>query len=605
MNKILKQSLLALLFTFTLSSCLFVNEELGSEFLTGTIEGETVVHLGNADRIDFRHEVTEEGLATALGKMNQTGLLGQLLPGQYALRGGKQGDMPGPHAYQYQFNLQIDNYAGYLCLPQDFGGRMKSTYYDSEDFNGGAMGSFMEMQNFIVPVLNHPEIDSIPEIKAMALLIYNISAQEVADIYGAFPYVDYKANKQDPPYEYNSLELIYGTIVNNIDTIVACFDHFETKPVWYKSQINNIVARNDVLSPHADSRIAGWKRFANSLKLRLATNMVKVEPTLAQKWAEEAVASGVIETPEQQFKISPMEIGFSHPLNEISNSWHDTRLNASLEVILKAYEHPILPFLFTKNSHPIIDEKDESKVCDTDSLYVGLRSGIRMLSGQSYDVNFRSAYSRLSSAILNMSLFVMKLSEVDFMRAEGALHGWNMGGTAEYFYTKGIENAYAGSDLNYLDEMTWDFILFSDDVYEPFLTEYLNIEKAKEIEYIDPANSKHNAKGLVEVGVKWNNSDSNEEKLEKIITQKYIAGFPNSFTAWTDLRRTGYPRIFPVINDDGDGSIAFKDIIRRIPFSGKDQESTRIDIETTGIEALGGDDKQGTRLWWDLDITNF
>lgn len=63
-------------------------------------------------------------------------------------------------------------------MPQDFGGRMQSTYYNSQDFNGGAMGSFMEMKNFIVPNVNHPQIDSIPEIKAISLLIYDISAQE-------------------------------------------------------------------------------------------------------------------------------------------------------------------------------------------------------------------------------------------------------------------------------------------------------------------------------------------------------------------------------------------------------------------------------------------
>ena len=66
--------------------------------------------------------------------------------------------------------------------------------------------------------------------------------------------------------------------------------------------------------------------------------------------------------------------------------------------------------------------------------------------------------------------------------------------------------------------------------------------------------------------MKWNDSDDNETKLEKIITQKYIAIFPYSYEAWTDIRRTGYPKIFPVLNPNlGDGSLSDGDLIRRLP----------------------------------------
>jgi hypothetical protein len=32
----------------------------------------------------------------------------------------------------------------------------------------------------------------------------------------------------------------------------------------------------------------------------------------------------------------------------------------------------------------------------------------------------------------------------------------------------------------------------------------------------------------------------------KIITQKWIAGFPEGQEAWSDYRRTGYPKLLPV-----------------------------------------------------------
>ncbi len=605
MKKIFLYSVIALFTSSIFTSCLFRDEEIGSELLTGTIEGETVVHLGAADKINYQREITQAGLESAMLTMNKTQLLGQILPAQYSLRGGKNGDMPGPHAYQFQFSLETDNYAGYLCLPQDFNGRMRSTYYNSQDFNGGVLGSFTNVQNFIVPVLNHPQIDSIPEIKAISLLIYNFASQEVADTYGSFPYVDYKANKQDPPYVYNSLDTIYGTIVNNIDTIVACLKHFESRPTWYKAQVESVLNQYDIISPRTGSKIDSWILFANSLKLRMAMNVVKVEPELAQKWAEDAVKAGVIETSEQQFKLDPMEIGFTHPLIEISYSWSDTRLNASFENILKSLNHPVLEFLFTKNSNPIINKENPAIIYKAETGIVGLRSGIRMLPGQAYDVNFRSAYSQPSKAVQEMPLFVMKLSEVQFLRAEGALRGWAMGGSAESFYTSGIADAYASCNLKLLDEETWEAVYFEESIYKPQLSTYMALDKAKEVDYEDPYSKDYSAKGLVKIGVKWNNGDNNDTKLEKIITQKYIAGYPNSFSAWADLRRTGYPRIFPVVYDDGDGSIPKGDIIRRIPFSGTDQESTRNDIANTGLKALGGPDKQGTRIWWDIDEPNF
>lgn len=105
--------------------------------------------------------------------------------------------------------------------------------------------------------------------------------------------------------------------------------------------------------------------------------------------------------------------------------------------------------------------------------------------------------------------------------------------------------------------------------------------------------------------MKWNESDSREVKLEKIITQKYIALFPLSTEAWTELRRTGYPKLFNVLNaDDGDGSLQYGDIIRRIPWNASDPIS-KGNIEATGINALGGEDVQATRLWWDLNTPNF
>ena len=56
--------------------------------------------------------------------------------------------------------------------------------------------------------------------------------------------------------------------------------------------------------------------------------------------------------------------------------------------------------------------------------------------------------------------------------------------------------------------------------------------------------------------------------------------------------------------DEGDGTLRYGDIIRRCVFPDTDDSSVA-DIIETGIDALGGEDYQATRVWWDVDAPNF
>lgn len=569
---------------FSLQSCMDFDEP-GAELTDGQQQDDDVVYRGEVDRIDYRKEITEEGFAEAENIIGAR--MGQLVTAQYCMRGGKDGNPPGSHAYQYQFTMAVDNYAGYATLPQNFDGRIRSTYYINTQFNSGPDGAYLTAKNQLVPLMNHPQIDSIPEIKALALLLYNYASQELVDLYGAFPYINYKENQEDHPFTYNSMPEIYNTIVDNIDTITTCFNHYTERPEWYKRRVSAIMNRRDKIT--IDKSFDTWTRFANSLKLRMAMHIVKVDPEKAQKWAEEAIAGGVIEDRLQEVRLDPMYEGFSHPLTEISQTWNDTRLNASFESLLMSLKHPYADYLFLKNEHPIVNNNDPTKVLPANSRLVGLRAGILMNPGQDIRSNPRVAYSRLiaDETLVLAPVYFMKLSEVDFLRAEGALRGWQMGGSAQMFYNRGIDNAaIENRDM--------------PSVYEDNLAEYKAVDSPINYVYEDPMDEANNLPSITKIGVRWNEGDDRETKLEKIITQKYIAGFPYSFEAWTDLRRTGYPKIFPVLNaSDGDGSLMPGDLIRRMPFPG-DTDSAIQDINDTGLDALGGSDKQGTRVWWDV-----
>ena len=442
------------------------------------------------------------------------------------------------------------------------------------------------------------EIDNIPEIKAIVLLYYCLIAQEHADLSGPFTYFEDRLNVENPT-QYNELETIYHDIVKSLDNIVACLKYYEyNRPDWYKTEIQNILSGFDFTRSWETYYYSmnPYIKLANSLKLRMAMHIVKVEPETAKKWAEEAVASGVIENTGEQMGCFQMSYAFGHPLSDIANGWGDLRLSASLECLLMSLNHPYTKTLFRPNNNVIVNRNDNS-ILETNTRICGIRSGVLVPEGQVYYVNQYQAYSTFDTEIIREApLYFIKWSEVDFLRAEGALRGWDMGGTAQELYERGIRNA----DL--VEPWVADFF---PEMYANYVEDYILQTEAIPYTNIDPIGDGEPWESVTKIGVAWNDGDDNEIKLEKIITQKYLALFPLSTEAWTELRRTGYPKLFPVLNtDDGDGSIKQGDMIRRIPWVPTDPETKEI-VNNSGIPALGGSDLQATRLWWDVDAPNF
>ena len=555
------------------------------------------VYHGTAEILNYDVNITEAGFDKALNNL-QT-YLRQAKGGQYALRGGKEGNYPGEHAYQRQYSLGPDNYAQYTTVPHyDFMyGTLQSTYDISAEFNPGPNSMYLMVKNAIVPMLNHPDIDSIPEMKAIYLLMFDYASQEIIDIHGATPYFKFLSNWQEAPFTYDGVEAVYRAIIKHIHDIDRCLLHYEARPDWYKAKLQALMYENLEISKDkytGQTGVKSWIRLANSLKLRIAIHCAKKIPDEAKTWAEEAIAGGVIESEDQEFALLESQLGFSHPLNMIWITWGDARLSASFESLLMSLQHPYVTGdmpLFKNNSSRMINAKT-GEVLEPDTRIVGLREGIHPGMGQSAASNPMLGCSVFEKDdMFDAPLYIMKMSEVDFLRAEGALRGWNMGGTAQFFYERGIRQGYI-YDRNYVEAI---------DNYTNMMSEYLERTAPIAYTYHDPLGNVEDEPSTTKIGVKWDESDSPEIKLEKIITQKYIASFPYPNEAWVDLRRTGYPKLFPVLNaDEGDGSLKFGDILRRAPFPNTDDASVS-DIQATGLKALGGPDLQATRLWWDVE----
>ncbi len=257
------------------------------------------------------------------------------------------------------------------------------------------------------------------------------------------------------------------------------------------------------------------------------------------------------------------------------------RLSASLENILKHFNHPALNIWFEGFQYPIT-EKNSGIVADK-SIY-GVRNGIAMINTTNTK-DYYGPFGIMSEACKQMSQPFLKVTEVLMLQAEGALRGWNMGGTAQQFYErairKGFQELSAFGDAGSVDD-------------------YLAQDNLPAVDYVDPYNWDNNIEGRVTVGVKWNDSDDKETKLEKIITQKYIVCFPLSAEAWTTFRRTSYPRLFPVKLNPMSATVDWELQLRRIPL----KETTNNALEMSSLAAaLGGPQNGGTRVFWDNSDT--
>lgn len=602
---------------FGMQSCLDYDTP-GDEFNANQTVVPPVISSGKADVIDYEKVISDEGVAEAIMALDDNIRTAQT--GVYGIRGGKDGGAPVAHAYQFCYSLGPDNYVQYFCVPHyDFpysNFTLRSTYDMCKGSIGGPGSGFSSAKLYIAPLLNTEKIDSVPELKAIFLTLFNYSAIENADLFGPMPYEEFKALRDKSPFKYNDVRTIYYGVKKNLDDAVACLKYYkDNRSEAYKQELVNVMYSyltivNDPYSKTWED-MEPWIRFANSLKLRMAIHMSGIEPETAKTWAEEAVRDGVITDVDNEVAIYPVFSGKDHPLVEITG-WSDAVMGASFLNLLENLDHPYMKYLFTKNSVGLAKSPQavEGSSCPAttpaNSVYVGMRDGVAPGEGQAAANNPYCGYSMLDKAYLAQTqapLFLMKCSEVYFLLAEGALRGWNMGGTAKQFYEQGIRNASLESRS------------FTGNKYNELVDDYLNVEAPKGIAYVDPQGLTPDMPSVTKIGVKWNEGDSPEVKLEKIITQKYIASFPYSYESWVDLRRVGYPKLFPILGvADSDGTIGAgkpnvqtkENIMRRIPWASDDPQ-TKEDIANTGLPALGegATDTQGQHLWWDNGASNF
>lgn len=400
---------------------------------------------------------------------------------------------------------------------------------------------------------------SAREFWAVALILKVASMQKVTDIYGPVPYSHY--GKGGTTVAYDSQEAIYNRFFSELDTAVNSLKaYIASFPGATPFQRFDNIYNGDYTK---------WLKFANSIRLRLAMQIVKADPVTAQFQAEKAVdpANGGVFTSNADNALT-MKVS-QGSLYVVAHVWGGIRVNAAIISYMNGYNDPRISQYF-----------EPSTVAPGE--YVGIRIGTNNLPKP-----VSATYSNVSLTNFGQSSPTMwaGVAEVNFLRAEGALRGWNMGGTAEEFYNAGIQASFtqwgAGDASIYINDLT-----------------------SKPGDYVDPLNSGNNIAALSDINIKWDDAVTNEQKLERIITQKWIATFPDGTLAWSTFRRTGYPKLFPVVVNNSNGTISTEIQIRRMRYPDSEY-ALNADEVSKGVTLLGGPDNGGTRLWWDVDKPNF
>lgn len=457
--------------------------------------------------------------------------------------------------YQIAQGLSADLYSGYIAPT--------GTWY-----SGVHNGSYSFITNWINAMFELPFTNVMPawesittianeqnllESAALATVVKVAAMHRVADTYGPIPYINFGSGNLQGNYD--SLEDIYKKFFEELGGAIEELTTFINANPGTKLLENfDYVYAGDVEK---------WVKFANTLRLRLAMRVVYADATLAKQEAESAVSNpiGLItKTSERASLKHSSNLIYYHPLAEIQNfNAGEARMSAIMDAYMNGYGDPRRAAYFTAAS---------------DGGYHGVRLGIVTSSWSSY---VGTHISKLNINESSTEIVWMTAAESYFLCAEGALRGWNMGDSAQSFYEEGIRKSFEEngvSDSNYITSTAMPAV------------------------YTDNATGANGLPAPSTISIAWSESDGTETKLERVITQKWIAMYPDGPEGWAEFRRTGYPKLFPVVTNRSNNTVDTDTQVCRLPYPESEYNKNAAGV-ASGISKLGGSDTGGTKLWWD------
>ncbi len=301
-------------------------------------------------------------------------------------------------------------------------------------------------------------ITDILEVYAYSLLV---------NTYGNVPYS--QALDKDIPFpKYDDAKTVYYDLLARLDTAISGLN----------TNANSFAGSDNIYQ----GNVTEWKKFAATLKLKLALVIANSDPATAAKNVQDAVNAGVFTSNNDNalFAYSSSLNTNSNPVYQafVTSGRHDFSPANLLVNTLATWQDPRLPLMFT----PI------------NGAYVGAVPG----AGNGY-----VKFSQLSSQWIGAEWpgDLLDYSETEFLLAEAVERGFAVSGSAATHYNNGV---------------TSSIIFWGGD--STSATNYL----------AQPAVNYATATGT------WQ---------QKIGYQQWIAYADRGYDAWTSIRRLGYPNI--------------------------------------------------------------
>lgn len=430
-----------------------------------------------------------------------------------------------------------------------------------------------------------------------ALRIYRVYLMSIiTDIYGDAPYSEaglgYLEEKYNPRYD--TQEEIYN------DFFVELKDAGAALTASGDKITGDVIYNGDV---------AKWKKLANSLRLRFAMRISKVAPEKARQEFEDALAAdgGVFAGNEDDALIKYMDISFSFG----QDSYTDYRGNALSQLFFGNDPANNPSYLCSTFFNQLYNTGDPRTFMIARFYYDGLMSstkpdnridltdeiiekGIQMnpcVPGSfsydpwptGYDSDIMKEVAKTNPSVettmaretepklANNFLkgdnpgVIMTYAEVNFLKAEAVLNGWNVGGeTAEQLYSKGVRAA-----MDFLTD-NYGYDRISDDDFNTYM--------------------ENNGIGHTDA-----------QKRETINTQAWILHFTNPAECWANVRRSGYPRLkSPAEYGYGQYLTGGAEIPVRLCYPTLESSYNKPGYEEA-LERMGGTNSWNTPVWWDVE----
>lgn len=404
-------------------------------------------------------------------------------------------------------------------------------------------------------------------LRSAARILRVFNFHRLTDYYGNIPYSN-ALKGIDLVFlpTYDSQQSIYLDMLNELDEATDSL-----KALVSTNRDDQAFAAADLFY---EGNIDRWKRFGNSLMLRLAMRISNVDEATANEYVAKAVAGGVLTSNADNVWVEMAE-GPSQWTNQNgisrafigSDGGQPTSLSKTLIDELKgpnagstADDDPRL-MIFSGG----VGYQDNP----TDPLVQeGLPNGLNQdmideMLGVPDDssVNIVNTFSRINDKLLQVDdpYMLMNYAEVELLLADAGVRG--IGGVpegdAETHYENGVRAAM--------------------QMYTPFDASFAVTDAAVD-NYLAqrpfPADE--------------------EGRLEAIGTQLWLSKFFNWWDAWADWRRTGYPVLQPV---NYPGNVTNGTIPRKLRLPAQEIATNTANFEAGGTQP----NSPTTRVWWDTN----